>query len=93
MTKAVFDTTVLVAALLTPKGLSRELIERARAKEFELCLSPEIIAETQTRLIKRQHLRKRYGYTEAENVRLNGFDACRRVSLHKGFRGKPEEVA
>jgi len=46
MIKAVFDTTVLVAALLTPKGLSRVLIERARAKEFELCLSPEIIAES-----------------------------------------------
>jgi len=55
MIKAVFDTTVLVAALLTPKGLSRGLIERARAKEFELCLSPEIIAETRSRLTKRQH--------------------------------------
>lgn len=66
MIKAVFDTTVLVAALLTPKGLSRALIERAKSKEFELCLAKEIIVETQSRLIKHQHLRKRYNYTDEE---------------------------
>lgn len=66
MFKAVFDTSVLVAALLTPKGLSRSLLERARAEEFELCLSPEIIAETHSRLIKHQHLRKRYNYSDEE---------------------------
>ncbi len=66
MIKAVFDTTVLVAALLTPKGLSRALIERAKANEFELCLSPEIIAETQSRLIKHQHLCKQYRYSDEE---------------------------
>jgi hypothetical protein len=66
MIKAVFDTTVLVAALLTPNGLSRALIERAKSKEFELCLSQEIIAEAQSRLIKHQHLRKRYNYSDEE---------------------------
>ncbi len=43
MIKAVFDSTVLVAALITPKGLSRSLIDRAYAQEFELWLSQEII--------------------------------------------------
>jgi putative PIN family toxin of toxin-antitoxin system len=66
MTKAVFDTTVLVAALLTPKGLARALIARARRQEFELCLSLEILAETQTRLIRHKHLRQRYAYTDEE---------------------------
>lgn len=66
LTKVVFDSSVLVAALLTPKGLSRSLIERARLKEFELCLSPEIITETQQRLFTRRHLRERYGYSDEE---------------------------
>ena len=33
-------------------------------------------------------------YAEDEHRRVRyGVDACRRVSLHKGFRGKLEEVA
>mgnify|MGYP001010084740 CR=1 FL=1 len=66
MIKAVFDTTVLVAALLTPKGLSRALIDCAKANEFELCLSAEIITETHSRLLKHQHLRKQYRYSDEE---------------------------
>lgn len=64
--KVVFDSSVLVAALLTPKGLSKALIDRAKAKEFELCLSPEIIAESQKRLFTRKHLRERYRYSDEE---------------------------
>lgn len=68
MIKAVFDSSVLVAALLTPKGLSRSLIELTRSRTFELCLSPEIIAEVQKRLFTRKHLRERYGYSDEEVV-------------------------
>lgn len=66
MIKAVFDSSVLVSALLTPKGLSRSLVELARSKTFELCLSPEIISEVQKRLFTRKHLRERYGYSDEE---------------------------
>lgn len=66
MIKAVFDSSVLVAALLTPKGLSRSLVELARSKAFELCLSPEIITEVQKRLFTREHLRRRYRYSDDE---------------------------
>ena len=79
MIKAVFDSSVLVAALLTPKGLSRALVDRAKANEFALCLSPEIITETHKRLVTRKHLRERYGYTDEEvayfirDIRKHGF--------------------
>lgn len=66
MIKAVFDSSVLVAALLTPKGLSRTLIESARAQKFELCLSMEIIAEVRKRLFARKHLRDKYRYSDEE---------------------------
>ncbi len=66
MIKAVFDSSVLLAAVLTPKGLSLSLIDRARAKEFELCLSQEIISESHKRLSTRKHLRARYNYTDEE---------------------------
>ncbi|MFN0083823.1 MAG: putative toxin-antitoxin system toxin component, PIN family [Blastocatellia bacterium] len=66
MVKAVFDTSVLISALLTPNGRSRSLVERALAKEFELFLSKEILAESQNRLCTHQRLRMRYGYTDEE---------------------------
>jgi len=66
MIKAVFDSSVLMAALLTPQGLSRSLVERARSEEFELCLSQEILTEAHQRLTTRTQLRERYGYTDEE---------------------------
>ena len=56
----------MIADLLPPKGLLPNLLERARHRDFELCLSPEILAETRHRLINYQHLRKRYNYSDDE---------------------------
>jgi predicted nucleic acid-binding protein len=46
MTRAVFDSSVLISAFLRPGGLSDELLALATRGEFQLVLAPEIILET-----------------------------------------------
>jgi putative PIN family toxin of toxin-antitoxin system len=65
MVRAVFDTTIIVSALLTPSGLARALIERAKAEEFTLVLSQEIVDEYFKTLRTHKRLRKDYGYSDA----------------------------
>ncbi|MGE0821756.1 MAG: putative toxin-antitoxin system toxin component, PIN family [Candidatus Binatia bacterium] len=64
MRKAVFDTTTLVSAFLTKKGVSALLLQHAVAGAFELHLSEAIIAETQDVLLNRAHLRRQFIYTD-----------------------------
>lgn len=64
MRSAVADTTVLVSAFLTPRGVSSELLRRAREGAFTLVLSPEILDEARDRLLHRQRIRKRYPYAD-----------------------------
>lgn len=66
MINAVFDSSVLIAAFLTPKGLSRSLIQRAQVGQFKLSISQEIVAETRQKLIKSNKLRERYRYADEE---------------------------
>ena len=60
MPNAVLDSVVLVSALLTPGGVSSDLIRSARSGAFTCCLSGEILAETQRVLIETPRLRQRY---------------------------------
>jgi putative PIN family toxin of toxin-antitoxin system len=66
MRKAVFDTTTLVSALLTPKGVSAQLLKHAVAGAFELWLSDDILAETRDVLFNREHLRLNFTYTNRD---------------------------
>jgi putative PIN family toxin of toxin-antitoxin system len=66
MPNAVFDATVLVSAFLTRRGVSAQLLTQAVAGAFELLLSDAIIAETRDVLLHREHLRKRFVYTEQD---------------------------
>jgi putative PIN family toxin of toxin-antitoxin system len=43
--RAVLDTDVLVAALITPNGASARLLLELRAGAFELVVSPKVLAE------------------------------------------------
>lgn len=63
MVKAVLDSTVLVSAFLAATGVSRELLYRARAGDFEICLSDEILDETQ-RVLNYSRIRKRYAFSD-----------------------------
>lgn len=47
--KAVFDTNVLIAAFLT-EGLCWKILARANRKEFDLFVSPYILAELKNKL-------------------------------------------
>jgi len=62
--KAIFDSTVLVSAFLTPKGVSDELLRHGRRRAFTLCLSDQILEETRRVLFEYEYLRKRYLYSD-----------------------------
>ena len=66
--RAVLDSTILVSAFLTPKGIAAELLRYARRGAFHLYLSQEILDETQQVLQKRKHLRKRHPYSDEEAI-------------------------
>lgn len=64
MTKAVFDSTILVSAFLAKNGISGELLHQAKDGAFVLCLSEDILEETQRVLLEYSRIRKRYRYTD-----------------------------
>jgi uncharacterized protein len=64
MRRAVFDTTVLVSALLRPGGLADELLTLAAEEQFELILSSAIILETWRTLLSDERIRSRYSYSD-----------------------------
>jgi putative PIN family toxin of toxin-antitoxin system len=64
MPKAVLDSTVLVSAFLSKTGVSRELLRKAKAGNFTICLAEEILKETERKLLEYSRIRKRYPYTD-----------------------------
>jgi len=66
MLKAVFDSTVIVSAFLTPSGLAGELIKLAKAGEYNLILSSQIIDEARATLRTHKKLQKKYRYSDEE---------------------------
>jgi putative PIN family toxin of toxin-antitoxin system len=70
MPSAVFDSTVLVSAFLTPSGVSALLLRHAHEGAFSLFLSDEIFDETARVLLDDQRrIRRRYQYPN-ESVHL-----------------------
>ena len=66
MLKAVYDTNVLVSAFLTrhhPGGIATEMLRAVESGVVELCLSPAIVEETATTLLRSAKLQARYQYT------------------------------
>jgi putative PIN family toxin of toxin-antitoxin system len=70
MLNAVLDSSVLVSAFLTPRGLAAQLLAAARQREYALSLSEQIIAETQAVLLDHPHIRRRYPYTDEQATRF-----------------------
>lgn len=66
MPKAVFDTTVLVSAFITPVagGAAFDLLDLARQGRIDLALSDAILVETRN-VLARARLRRRYGFDDA----------------------------
>ena len=70
MLSAVLDSSVLVSAFLTPRGLAAHLLAAARQREFVLSLSEQIIAETQDVSLDQPQVRQRYRYTDEQAARF-----------------------
>jgi putative PIN family toxin of toxin-antitoxin system len=62
--KVVCDTNILISALVFPGGSPDRFINLARLKEFELILSPDILSEFKSVLMKK------FRYSEAEGREL-----------------------
>jgi uncharacterized protein len=67
MPRAVIDSTVLISAFLTQRGVSGELLRSARSGAFLLFLSEAILEETHGVLLddERRH-RRRYRYPDTQ---------------------------
>jgi putative PIN family toxin of toxin-antitoxin system len=66
MLRVVLDSSVLVSAFLTPRGVCADLLRAADGGAFALQLSPEILAEVASTLSSKPKLRARYGYGDEE---------------------------
>ncbi len=63
MLNAVADSTILVSAFLRKEGVSAVLLRQAAGGAFPLLLSQAILTETETVLLEREHIRRRYPYS------------------------------
>jgi uncharacterized protein len=59
---AVLDTSVLVSAFITPRGVLGRVLDAARDGVFALHISREIQTETAAVLLREPKLQTRYGY-------------------------------
>lgn len=84
----VLDTTVMVAALRSAAGASRQLLVAALEKRFELLLSVPLLIEYEGVLTRKEHL-KAAGLKVAEVIEL--LDALARVAepVVPNFRWRP----
>jgi putative PIN family toxin of toxin-antitoxin system len=64
MLHAVIDSTALVSAFLTQRGVAAELLRHARAGALLLSLSDDILEETERVLLTYPHIRDRYPYED-----------------------------
>lgn len=64
MRRAVLDPGVLVSALITPRGRPAKLLEQAQGGEFELLVSPQLLAELEDVLFRDKFRR----YVDIETV-------------------------
>ena len=59
MLKAVLDSNIFVSALVVPVGKPAQVVKHAREETFALCLSEDILQETNIAL-HRRHIQKRF---------------------------------
>jgi putative PIN family toxin of toxin-antitoxin system len=62
MLRVVLDSSVLISAFLTPRGTCAELLRRAASGAFVICLSPELLEDMVTPLLRAAKLQELYQY-------------------------------
>lgn len=65
MRRAVLDSGVFVSALLNPRGTPATLLEQGRDGEFELVVSPRLLAELED-VLRREKFRRYVGIQTVE---------------------------
>ena len=65
MLRAVLDSSVLISAFLTPRGTCAELLRAGGRGAFVLYLSPELLADMASPLLRERKLQARYNYDQA----------------------------
>lgn len=63
--RVVIDTNVFISAAINPKGAPAKVLDAWRGRQFELIISPSIIAEV-LEVIKRPSIRSRHGWSDEE---------------------------
>lgn len=66
MARVVLDSSVLISAFLTPRGTCAELLRAGERGAFVLCLSPELLADMVSPLLRERKLQARYRYDAAK---------------------------
>ena len=78
MPRAVLDSSVLVSAFLTPRGLVARLLHAPMLERYRLCLSEPILVETAEVLLTKLRLRRMFAYTDgavSDYIRWLGIEA------------------
>jgi putative PIN family toxin of toxin-antitoxin system len=65
MPKVVLDTSILVSAFLKHEGVNAKVLLGGKNR-YELCLSKDILEETNLLLLTYERIRKKYHYTDDE---------------------------
>lgn len=66
MRSAVLDSTILISSFLTEGGLAFEILQLARAGEFQWYCTEDILKEIRRVLIEEQRIRKKYRYADEQ---------------------------
>jgi putative PIN family toxin of toxin-antitoxin system len=88
LVRMVLDTTVMVAALRSAAGASRQLLVAALEKRFELLLSVPLMIEYEAVLTRKEHL-KAAGLQVADVVELLNAVAAIGEPVIPNFRWRP----
>lgn len=87
---AVFDTNVLVAAVIT-EGICARILRRAREREFELAICPFILAELEAVLTRKFSASKREVSETIALVREAATFVVERVEAVRGVCRDPDD--
>jgi uncharacterized protein len=86
VTSAVLDTNTIVSATIVPIGISGQILDAARAGQFDLITSAPIVAEA-VRNLAHPRIRGKYYLTEADIARVATY-----LQHHTGFTSITRDV-
>lgn len=86
MHRVLLDSSILVSAFLSQKGVNSLVVEKGK-DEYHLCLSKDILDETKDTLLDKKRIRKKYHYT---NKQVEEYLSKLRKAAHKLINKTPK---